>query len=859
MNPDTSALADSHIDRRTFVRRTVGALGVATLAAKLPSSADATLGEKATAKPLVGRGATPVFTGENLDQVAFPMGGIGAGTICLDGAGGLTHGSMRHRPYIDHELGCFAGIAIRGTPNVARVVEGPVRRWRLYQRPSAAKGDAKTGLGLPRYASASFRAEFPFGRVMLEDPTLPLAAEIVGWSPFEPNDADNASLPVAGLEYTFTNRSGAAVEAVFSFNAPNVVAAWQGKRGLAPVPGGFALYGAAHPTNHEEEAWFSVATDDPAVKVNHAWFRGSWFDPVTMAWRDVEAATAYDRPPVSDGREPEGATLFVPFSVAAGASKTIRVRLAWYAPASHVRDGVKEEGTPGYYQPWYAGRFANIEALTAYWKENYEVLRERTQRFTRCFYDSTLPSEAVEAVAANLCILKSPTVLRQADGKFWGWEGCDDKEALGHGTCTHVWNYAQAVAHLFPALERSLRETEFTFGQDDRGHQNFRVPIPIQPAGHSFHAAVDGQLGGIVKTYREWRISGDTAWLRTWWPKVRASLDYCIETWDPRHVGWVEEPHHNTYDIEFWGPSGMAASFYLGALHAAVAMGRVLDEKVDFYDELRTKGEARINAELFNGEYYFQKVEWKNLRAKNPADALSFGQDWGGGYSPEARALLEKEGPKYQYGTGCLSDGVVGAWLALASGLGHVLDREKVKSHLRAVHRYNLRQNLSTHVNPQRPTYANGSDGGLLLCSWPRGGKPALPFVYSDEVWTGIEYQAAAHMIMLGLVEEGLEVVRTCRARYDGKTRNPFDEYEWGHWYARAMASYSLLQALSGARYDAVEHVLYLTPAVRGDFRSFLATATGYGTVGVRDGKPFLDVRSGAIAVDRIAYTAAGM
>jgi hypothetical protein len=186
-----------------------------------------------------------------------------------------------------------------------------------------------------------------------------------------------------------------------------------------------------------------------------------------------------------------------------------------------------------------------------------------------------------------------------------------------------------------------------------------------------------------------------------------------------------------------------------------------------------------------------------------------------------------------------------------------VLDREKVRSHLRAVYQHNFKADLSAHANAQRPTYANGHEGGLLLCSWPRGDMLSLPFVYSNEVWTGIEYQAASHMILMGLVEEGLEVVRACRARYDGRVRNPFDEFEWGHWYARAMASYGLLQALSGARYDAIEKVLHLEPAVRGDFRSFLSTATGYGTVGVSDGKPFLTVASGTIEVRETRFKAA--
>jgi hypothetical protein len=459
----------------------------------------------------------------------------------------------------------------------------------------------------------------------------------------------------------------------------------------------------------------------------------------------------------------------------------------------------------------------------------------------------------VEAVAANLTIIKSPTVLRQTDGKLWSWEGCSDNAGCCHGSCTHVWNYAQAIPHLFPTLERTLRETEFGPSQNDAGHQQFRSSLPIRPVEHDFHAAADGQLGGIMKVFREWRISGDTEWLRGLWPKVKRSLDYCIETWDPGHKGWVEEPHHNTYDIEFWGPDGMCTSFYLGALRAAQLMGNALGDQNPLYGELLTKGTAKAETELFNGEYFFQRIEWKNLKAQNPLENKSMV----GSYSPEAVAIFEKEGPKYQYGNGCLADGVLGSWLALVSGIGQVLDQGKVSSHLASLHRYNLKQDLSDFANPQRPTYACGKEGGLLLCTWPKGGQLSFPFVYSNEVWTGIEYQAASHMMRMGMVEEGLEVVRACRRRYDGTARNPFNEYECGHWYARAMSSYALLFGLTGARYDAVEKVLYLEPVLKGDFHSFFSAASSYGTVGVKDGKPFYEPKSEALEVKEIKYVPA--
>jgi hypothetical protein len=129
--------------------------------------------------------------------------------------------------------------------------------------------------------------------------------------------------------------------------------------------------------------------------------------------------------------------------------------------------------------------------------------------------------------------------------------------------------------------------------------------------------------------------------------------------------------------------------------------------------------------------------------------------------------------------------------------------------------------------------------------------------IYADEVWTGVEYQVASHLIALGKTEEGLEIVRACRRRYDGRVRNPFDEIEAGHWYARAMSSYALLQAFSGARFDAVERILYLRPAIKGDFCCFLSTASGFGTVGVKSGKPFVEVVFGQIPYREIKYTSA--
>lgn len=798
-------------------------------------------------------------------RIAFPLGGIGTGMYCMEGTGFFSHMSIRHQPDIYNEPVMFAAIHVKGCEEGTKVLEGPVAEWRKFGSPgSGLGGPGGAHYGLPRFEEAVFEARFPFGNVSLSDPDIPMHVTLTGWNPFIPGDADNSSLPAGILEYTFENTSGKSLEAVFSYHSRNFMRKEEGTNGIRPLPNGFIL---SQQGTAEKPYWqgdFAIFTDQPSTVVDHCWFRGGWFDGLTMAWNTIRSGELHRNAPVE--KDAPGASLFVPLSLKPGEKKTVKVYTAWYVPFSHLRIGgdpedwtdnhvpvgrlKKEREEKGCYRPWYSHAFKNVEEVAGYLSGRYDELRRKTELFTDAFYRTTLPAEVVEAVAANLTILKSPTVMRTYDGRLWNWEGCGDTWGSCHGSCTHVWNYAQAIPHLFPALERSLRHTEFEESQNKAGHQTFRSNLPIRPVEHGFHAAADGQLGGIIKVYRDWRISGDDAFLKDMYPKVKGSLDYCISTWDPRQAGSIEEPHHNTYDIEFWGPDGMHNSFYIGALNAFAVMSEYLGEDASFYRALAEKGKSFTETELFNGEYFIQRIQWTGLKADDPTKLVS----WTVNYSEEAKRILEKEGPKYQYGTGCLSDGVLGSWISRMAGLDESLDPAKVKSHLVAVHAHNLKQDLSDHANPQRPSFAFGKDGGLLLCTWPRGGKLSLPFVYSDEVWTGIEYQVASHLMLNGEVEKGLDIVRTCRNRYDGRVRNPFNEYECGHWYARALASYGLLQGLTGVRYDAVEKTLYIDSQI-GDFTGFLSTETGFGNVGLKNGQPFTEWAMGTVDVQRLVIS----
>jgi uncharacterized protein (DUF608 family) len=953
------------------------------------------------------------YEGARLNRIAFPIGGLGAGMYCLEGYGAISTMSVKHKMEFFHEPACFAAVCVLGEQpeaNVARVLEGPIPDWKYFGQGGTGNGASGRTYGFPRFRQCSFAARFPFATTSLRDAALPLAVEITGWSPFTPPDADASSLPAGALEYRFRNTSDQAQRAVFSFHTRN----FMGEGSIGAVEGGFVLYAGAG-DDRDQSGAFAFCVDEPGVAVDHCWFRGGWWDALTIAWSNVAGGRLVNNPPVPN--QAPGASLAVPFELKPGEERTIRLNTCWYVPGSGLKFGKKAgasafgagpskgaapgqqavtgflskglvntfdpdgdaptgtltspefeitrrhlhfligggafegktcvnllvggkavrsatgkgrealewatfdlaeftgkkaqvqivdrasegwghvnadhfvlsdepvsalrqgagnalmgdagrltvladfegkdfgawvadppaakacaceggvcppEQTPPTYVPWYASQFKSIQEIVAHWRSHVADLRQRSERFRDAFYDTTLPPEALEAVAANLTILKSPTVLRQHDGRLWCWEGCSDASGCCAGSCAHVWNYAQAICHLFPSLERGMRQTAFFEGQDEKGRQAFRVNLPISPGGGMFDAS-DGHLGEIMKAHREWRISGDTAWLKKFWPQVRAAMDYAIRTWDPRETGLLEEEHHNTYDINYFGPDGHCGSFYLGALAAAARMAEAVGEEGARYRALLAKGRQRMEQELFNGEYFIQIVKKEGLdrnftplRSEEQSEAYR-----------EIAQRVNEQGPKYQYGTGCLSDGVLGLWMARMCGIEEdLVDPKLVKSHLLAVYKHNLKHDLSTHANPQRPSYAMGNDGGLLLCSWPRGGKPLLPFVYSDEVWTGIEYQVAAHLIMLGEVEKGMEIVRVCRKRYDGVRRNPFNEYECGHWYARALSSYALLEALSGVRYDAVEKALRLRPGAPASSRAFLCTDQGFGVVTVKDGRP---------------------
>lgn len=829
------------------------------------------------------------FAGNSATQVALPLGGIGAGCVCLNGSGGLQDFSIRTRPETTalpngftagSPEAAFAVLHIKGATPITRLVEGPFPPFKIFDQGLQGQGLRRGGSeGFPRFQKSSFRGEFPFAEVHFTDQAIPLEVSLSAWSPFIPLDDKNSGIPCAILEYTLRNTSSRAVDYEFSYHLSHLAPGCKPDQAASAnaVIEGKGAYLFNHEAPNAESygsAALTVIGAQPRIKA--MWLRSpGWeFDSLSALWREVStgAFTANDGSNSVDNAGRNGASILMEGRLGPGESRTYPILIAWYFPNCYLREGGAEnphgatevEGkvgcrtvpadVPPPWRPYYSTLWKDARDVALYVEQNFSSLHTRTVRFKEALFSSTFPPYVLDAVSANLAILKAPTVLREANGNVWGWEGCFPDAGCCHGSCTHVWNYAQSMPHLYPQLERTLRNLELVRSMDSRGHVTFRGAIPDGPVDHNSPAAADGQLGGIMKVYRDWQISGDGAWLRTMYPLAKRSIDYCISAWDPDHRGALFEPHHNTYDIEFWGPDGMCTSIYLGALSAMAEMAAEVGASADvaFYGNLAKTSAAFMDQHLFNGDYYQQKVEFRDLRDQSFARLIADVNE----HSSEMQQLLKREGPKYQYGSGCLSDGVIGAWMANIYGICTPLTEQHVRSTLTAIFRNNFKTDLSQHANPQRPGYAMGQEPGLLLCSWPRGNKPTLPFVYSDEVWTGIEYQVASHLIHEGFVEEGLTIVKALRSRYNGHTRNPWDEYECGNWYARAMSSFALVGALSGFRYSAVDRVLHFGPRLKTrPFTSFFSTASGFGTIALDARSVSVRMVEGELHIEKLQFT----
>ena len=478
--------------------------------------------------------------------------------------------------------------------------------------------------------------------------------------------------------------------------------------------------------------------------------------------------------------------------VAPGEKRTVTFVVTWHFPNLSVA-GMEDVGRE------YASRFSDATAVARYVARNFQRLSTTTRRWRDTWYDSSLPHWFLDRTMTNTTTLATNTCYRFGDGRFWAWEGI----GCCHGTCTHVWHYAQAVGRLFPEIERRHREeVDFGVAYHADGGVGHRANLK-----QSSHPAHDGQCGRILGAYREHQMTGDDAFLKRLWPKLKKAIEYLIAH-DANDDGIIEGSQPNTLDAAWFGKISFLASLYLATLQAGAAMATEMGD-ASFAKRCRKIAERGRQSilELYNGEYFHQIEDPKHF------DAIGIGK-------------------------GCYIDQVFGQSWAFQVGLGRLFDEQKTRSALHALWKYNF----VPDVGPFRDQfkrgrwYATAGDAGLLMCTWPKGGlredfKQHWQYMYFNECMSGFEWQVAAHMIWEGMVTEGLAIARAIHDRYSAALRNPYNEIECSDHYARAMASYGAFTAACGFECHGPKRYLAFAPRISpDDFKAAFTTAEGWGS-----------------------------
>ena len=782
---------------------------------------------------------------DHLARIALPLGGIGTGTVSLGGRGDLRDWEIMNRPakgftpMFDRGAGPFFALYAKpaGGKAVTRALEGPL------EAPDCEgdMGSPAVNHGLPRFEKCEFAAAYPFGQISLSSPGVPVDVRIEAFNPLVPGDADSSGIPAAVLRFVITNRTSRRVNVSVCGSVPNFIgsdgsettAGWGRKKiavGAKKNRNRFRkrkrLQGIlmdSKGVNPSAPQWGTMAlatTAGAGVSKRIAWHRnGGWGESLLDFWDDFSEDGRLDSRK-STGEDMPVASLCAGGTLAPRKSRSMTFLLTWHFPNRMTwtpsKNGSRDDCIGNYYTEQYRDAWHVAESVAG----DLKRLETGTVSFVESLCRSDLPEAVKEAALFNLSTLRSQTCFRTPDGRFYGFEGCCNGVGCCMGSCTHVWNYEQATAFLFGDLTMTMRDVEFAHATDGRGLMGFRVPLPLKRAGNFGKAAADGQMGCIMKMYRDWQLSGNEKMLRRLWPKVRKSLEFCWLKggWDADRDGVMEGCQHNTMDVEYFGPNPQMSIWYLGALRAAEEMARYVGDD-DFAAECRglfEQGSKWIDENLFNGEFYEHEIRPpKSSSDVMPGLAMKMG----------AEDVLK---PDYQLGPGCLVDQLVGQYMAHVCGLGYLVKRSNVRKTLRAIWKYNRKTDFTGHFNNMR-SYVVGKEAALLMASYPHD-RPKNPFPYFNEVMTGFEYTAAVGMLYEGQTGRGLEAIRDVRDRYDGRKRSPFDEAECGHHYARAMASWAAVLALTGFQYSAVTGVMVFACAAK-PVTWFWSTGYAWGTL----------------------------
>ncbi|MGL1893841.1 MAG: non-lysosomal glucosylceramidase [Spirochaetaceae bacterium] len=792
------------------------------------------------------------YTGKYLRRVALPLGGIGTGTISLGGRGNLQDWAIMNSPAVGYipnmtegmkDIGPFFSLYTETEgKKTLTTLEGPLDSENFED----SEGCRAINHGLPKFRECSFETAYPLAGVKLKDKNIPIEVTLKAFNPLIPGDSDNSGIPVAVLTYQLTNNTDKVVKASVCGNIINCIGsdgrtsekewvnttytgAMDNKNEYRNTENLSGIYMSSEGVNTNSPAWGTMALttiSEGEISYRTSWANRTWGNSTLDYWDDFSAnglLTNRD----SDAPINRMASLAVKQEIRPNETVDVTFLITWHFPnrqtwhpeTADIKKGISnnKKNTIGNY---YTTQYKDAWDVAKKVEENLAKLEKSTVSFVTAFCDSDLPEQVKEAALFNISTLRTQTCFRTPDGNLYGWEGIHDLLGSCYGSCTHVWNYEQTTAFLFGDLAKTMRNVEFLHAVDDTGHMNFRVELPLnENLKKRGFAAADGQMGTIMKVYREWQLSGDITFLKTLWPNIKKSLEFCWIPggWDADMDGVMEGCQHNTMDVEYYGPNPQMQGWYLGALRATEEMAKaVADDK--FSIKCRTlfdKGSKYMDDKLFNGDYYEHIISVpKTIHPKLTSNM----------------GAKDLENPILQLGSGCLIDQLVGQYMAHVLGLGYLHNKDNVKKTLESIMKYNYKTDFYNHFNHMR-SYVLNDESALLMATYPKGRRPEEPFPYYNEVMTGFEHSTAAHMLYEGMEDDGLKVIKSIRDRYDGFKRNPFDEAECGHHYARAMASWAEVLALTGFRYSGVNKEISFA-AKEGKF--FWSNGYSWGTCSIR-------------------------
>jgi len=806
------------------------------------------------------------YDSRHLSKIALPVGGIGTGTVSISGRGELIDWEIMNRPAKGFSAGqtgngapFFSIYTFDGRQKKTKALMGPLE----FSEYQDKEGRPVNNHGLPRFRNVFFETAYPLAQVVLSDKTMPVKVRLKAFNPLIPANADDSGIPVAVLTYEVTNTSNKKIDAsicglmrnFIGMDGYTTIRNWKydvvptgaknNKNAFKSEDGISGIYMTSEGVDKNSEAYGTIAlTTNSNFKITYRTSStpNDWENALLDFWDDFGADGELVEKDKSYDHDPQ-ASLAVKFQLKPGETKNIPFFITWHFPN---RKGWSQQVVGNYYCTQYENAWDVIKKTAP----RIKSLEEKTVEFVEAFCSSPLPLQVKEAALFNLSTLRSQTVFRTPDGLMYGWEGVMDYVGSCYGNCTHVWNYEQATPFLFGDLAKNLRKVEFNYATDDSGLMSFRVGLPIDKNAKGMNAAAaDGQMGTIMKMYRDWQLSGDNDFLKELFPKVKKAIEFCWLKggWDGNEDGVMEGVQHNTMDVEYYGPNPQMQIWYLGALKAMTEMASYMNDRPLAEKCLRlfNSGSAWTDKHLFNGEYYEQIIQTpKSLDEPLKGTCVS--------------GTVYLTNPPYQLGKGCLVDQLVGQFMSHVCGLGYLVKKENIVQTLNSIMKYNYRSTMIDHFNNMR-SYALGNESALLMASFPKE-RPQIPFPYFSEVMTGFEYTAAIGMLYEGLTKDGLKCIGNIRDRYDGLKRSPFDEAECGHHYARAMISWASVTAMNGFHYSGVKNLFAFN---KKEGTCFWSTGYAYGTITQKTagGKLICDIKvlGGSIKLDKIILNGYGV